>query len=100
MAELEFHIKELKCTGVYTGNEDQSNRRTRLSSLLSLFKSKPTPEHDSYTPEGYNPIDYKIFFVLQDILQPNSTVSPINAAEFKRISIQISGPQATHISLF
>ncbi|KFY63057.1 hypothetical protein V496_04219 [Pseudogymnoascus sp. VKM F-4515 (FW-2607)] len=66
---------------MYTGNEDQANRRTRLSSLLALFKPKPMPLYDVFVPEGYNPIDYSIFLVLRDFLQPDSSVSSVDVAE-------------------
>ncbi|OBT80655.1 hypothetical protein VF21_00499 [Pseudogymnoascus sp. 05NY08] len=81
MAALELHIKELKYRGAFIGNEDQSNRRARLSSLLALFKPRPTPQADLDIPEGYDSIDFKLFLVLCDFLQPDSTISPIDAAE-------------------
>ncbi|KFY34462.1 hypothetical protein V494_06758 [Pseudogymnoascus sp. VKM F-4513 (FW-928)] len=81
MATLDFHIKELKYTKVYTGNEDQLHQKTPLSSLLALFKSNPTPQCDLDTPEGYDSVDYRVCLVLRDFLQPDSTMSPIDAAE-------------------
>lgn len=80
MAALKFHITELKYTRIHTGNEDQENRRSRLSRLLTLFRPKPTL-HDIDVPEGYDSIDYKIFLVLSHFLQPDSTLSSIDAAE-------------------
>lgn len=81
MATLELHIKELRYTRMYTGNEDQANRRTLLSNLPALFKSKPTPLYDIFVLEGYNSIVYSIFLVLRDFLQPDSTISSVDAAE-------------------
>lgn len=63
------------------GNDDQSSRRARLSSLLAFFKPKPTPQSDLDIPEGYDAIDYKLFLVICDFLQPDSIISPIDAAE-------------------
>lgn len=81
MAALKLHIKELKYRGAYMGNDDQSSRRARLSSLLAFFKPKPTPQSDLDIPEGYDAIDYKLFLVICDFLQPDSIISPIDAAE-------------------
>ncbi|OBT98289.1 hypothetical protein VE01_03160 [Pseudogymnoascus verrucosus] len=51
MAALKLHIKELKYRGAYMGNDDESSRRARLSSLLAFFKPKPTPQSDLDIPK-------------------------------------------------
>lgn len=81
MAALELHIKELRYTKIYTGNEQQANRKTRLSSLLALFKSKQTLLYSLDVPEWYDSIEYKLFLVLRNYLQPDSTISTGDAAE-------------------
>ncbi|KFZ23055.1 hypothetical protein V502_02465 [Pseudogymnoascus sp. VKM F-4520 (FW-2644)] len=79
MATLELDINAFKSPIPFSGNEYQADKKTLSFSLLKLFNHKPKPKpespRESDIPKEYNCVDYKLFHVLRDFLQADSTIS-------------------------
>lgn len=80
MATLELNIDELKHTEPLDAPVNPFSKfLSHLRTKFPVFKwPVPTP---TVVPEGFNPPDYMIFIVLQDFLQPTSSISTCDAVD-------------------
>lgn len=76
-ALLDFNIDSLKYPDtVDTGNRPIQTKslRDRIKTAFKTDSASPSDEKDVSIPKGILPTDYKTFLILQDFLQPHSTV--------------------------